>query len=152
MNNANHVTNADTENGKAKVAEEEETMLPKEYPRRLTELCASIPLTDETRCGIGCFRGPLLQRFANKKAYVILYGILGCIFAASYSYFNGTITTLEKRFKIPSKTTGKSLTSSLSMTTEYWSLQVVRSLLISVIDIPLLGNVSLLHYFSSDKC
>lgn len=110
-NNTNHVNNSDAENGKAKVGEEEEeeeTMLPKDYPRRLTELCASMPLTDETTCGIGCFRGPVLQRFANKKAYVILYGILGCIFAASYSYFNGTITTLEKRFKIPSKTTGTS--------------------------------------------
>lgn len=107
-NNTKHLNNSDAENGKPKVVDEEveETRLRKDFPRRLTELCASIPLTDDTRCGIGCFRGPLLQRFANKKAYVILYGILGCIFAASYSYFNGTITTLEKRFKIPSKTTG----------------------------------------------
>jgi hypothetical protein len=80
---------------------EAERMLHRQ--RRLTEY---IVLTDETTCGIGCCKGKLLQRFANKKAYVILYGILGCIFSASYSYFNGTITTLEKRFKIPSKTTG----------------------------------------------
>lgn len=72
--------------------------------RRLTEC---IVLTDDTTCGIACCKGKLLQRFANKKAYVILYGVLGCIFSASYSYFNGTITTLEKRFKIPSKTTGE---------------------------------------------
>lgn len=79
---------------------------PRVHPlqRRLTEY---IVLTEDTTCGIGCCKGRLLQRFANKKAYVILYGILGCIFSASYSYFNGTITTLEKRFKIPSKTTGK---------------------------------------------
>ncbi|KAL1123244.1 hypothetical protein AAG570_002331 [Ranatra chinensis] len=63
-------------------------------------------LTEDTTCGIGCIRGPYLQRFANKKAYVFLYGLLGCVFSAAYSYFNGTITTLEKRFKIPSKTTG----------------------------------------------
>ncbi|XP_039275569.1 solute carrier organic anion transporter family member 74D [Nilaparvata lugens] len=74
--------------------------------RRLTDYYASMPITDETACGIGCFRGPLLQKLANKKAFVILYGILGCIFSACYSYLNGTITTIEKRFRISSKTTG----------------------------------------------
>lgn len=62
---------------------------------------------EDTICGIGCFRGPFLQRFANKKAYVFLYGVLGCIFSASYAYSTGTITTIEKRFKIPSRNTGK---------------------------------------------
>lgn len=92
------------ENGSAKLLEKRRMQMSQ---RRLTEF---IVLSEETSCGIGCCRGRLLQRFANKKAYVILYGILGCIFSASYSYFNGTITTLEKRFKIPSKTTGTSLT------------------------------------------
>lgn len=64
-------------------------------------------LTEETTCGFWIFQGKFLQRFANKKAYVILYGLLGCLFSATYAYFNGTITTLEKRFKIPSRTTGK---------------------------------------------
>lgn len=40
-------------------------------------------------------------RLANKKTYVFLYGIIGCVFSATYAYFNGTITTLEKRYKIP---------------------------------------------------
>lgn len=44
--------------------------------------------------------------FANQTAYVLLYGIVGCIFSMTYAYFNGTITTIEKRFKIPSKNTG----------------------------------------------
>ncbi|ERL86149.1 hypothetical protein D910_03562 [Dendroctonus ponderosae] len=60
----------------------------------------------DTTCGVWCLKGNCLQKFANKKAYVILYGLLGCIFSASFAYFNGTITTLEKRFKIPSRTTG----------------------------------------------
>ncbi|BES92194.1 Organic anion [Nesidiocoris tenuis] len=63
-------------------------------------------ITEETTCGIGCLKGRFLQRFANKKAYVFLYGLMGLILSAAYSYFNGTITTLEKRFKIPSRTTG----------------------------------------------
>lgn len=45
-------------------------------------------------------------RFANQTSYVILYGLVGCIFSMTYAYFNGTITTIEKRFKIPSKNTG----------------------------------------------
>lgn len=86
-----------------------EKMLGNNTKRRLTEYCASLPLTDETSCGLGFCRGPLLQRFANKKAFVILYGILGCIFSACYAYFNGTITTIEKRFRISSKTSGERL-------------------------------------------
>lgn len=74
--------------------------------RGVEDVFRELPITDDTSCGIWCFRGPILQRFANKKAYVFLYGVLGCIFSASYAYFNGTITTIEKRFKIPSKTTG----------------------------------------------
>lgn len=31
---------------------------------------------------------------------------MGSIFAATYAYFNGTITTIEKRYKIPSRNTG----------------------------------------------
>lgn len=48
----------------------------------------------------------MIHRFANKKAYVFLYGLVGCIISATYAYFNGTITTIEKRYKIPSRNTG----------------------------------------------
>lgn len=53
-----------------------------------------------------CWISSISPRFANKKAYVFLYGVVGCIFSAAYAYFNGTITTIEKRYKIPSKNTG----------------------------------------------
>lgn len=45
-------------------------------------------------------------RFANKKVLVGIYGILSFVFASAGSYFNGTITTIEKRYKIPSKNIG----------------------------------------------
>ncbi|XP_018326966.1 solute carrier organic anion transporter family member 5A1 [Agrilus planipennis] len=61
---------------------------------------------DETLCGFWIFKGRFLQKFANKKAFIILYGILGCLYGSTFAYFNGTITTLEKRFKITSRTTG----------------------------------------------
>ncbi|CAO1324723.1 unnamed protein product [Diamesa tonsa] len=73
----------------------------------IDELYKTIPLNDDTTCGVGFIRGRFMQKFfANKKAYVLFYGIVGSIFSATYAYFNGTITTLEKRYKIPSKNLG----------------------------------------------
>lgn len=62
----------------------------------------------DTECGIGpCQSLSFLQKCANDKVYVLVYGILGCIFGSAYAYSNSTISTIEKRFKIPSKVTGK---------------------------------------------
>ncbi|XP_032590483.1 solute carrier organic anion transporter family member 74D [Drosophila grimshawi] len=81
-----------------------------EQDRQTTEeinkLLNDMPLEQNVTCGFWLFRGAFFQRFANQTAYVILYGIVGCIFSMTYAYFNGTITTIEKRFKIPSKNTG----------------------------------------------
>ena len=46
----------------------------------------------------------------------ILFGIAGSVFSATFAYFNGTITTIEKRFKISSTnsamiTTGNNVSS-----------------------------------------
>lgn len=38
--------------------------------------------------------------------YVLLYGVTGCLLGATYAYFNATITTIEKRYRIPSRNTG----------------------------------------------
>lgn len=45
-------------------------------------------------------------RFANKKAFIFVFGVIGLIFASSHAYYNGTISTVEKRFKISSKNMG----------------------------------------------
>ena len=100
-NNRNHQAN----NAVASTMSDKEKMIP---PKDFENLYREHPLTEETTCGFGPVRSAWLQKFANKKAYVFIYGLLGCTFSASYAYFNGTITTLEKRFKIPSRTTGKS--------------------------------------------
>ncbi|CAH0386215.1 unnamed protein product [Bemisia tabaci] len=63
-------------------------------------------LTEDATCGFGCIKGEFLQKCANKKTFAILYGFFSCIFAASFLYFNATISTIEKRFKIPSRQTG----------------------------------------------
>ncbi|XP_017867013.1 PREDICTED: solute carrier organic anion transporter family member 4A1 [Drosophila arizonae] len=81
-----------------------------EQDRLMTEeinkLLNDMPLEKNVTCGFWFLRGTFFQRFANQTAYVLLYGIVGCIFSMTYAYFNGTITTIEKRFKIPSKNTG----------------------------------------------
>ncbi|XP_046672746.1 solute carrier organic anion transporter family member 74D-like [Homalodisca vitripennis] len=75
--------------------------------RRLTDIALQLQNSPgETSCGLGCVQGKLLQKFANKKAFVIMYGVLGIVTGSTNAYFNGTITTLEKRFKIPSTNTG----------------------------------------------
>ncbi|KAL1132404.1 hypothetical protein AAG570_010359 [Ranatra chinensis] len=43
---------------------------------------------------------------ASKKVYVIIYGILGSSQSAIGAYFIGTISTIEKRFKMPSTSSG----------------------------------------------
>lgn len=60
-------------------------------------------------CGITCWHPHWLQKFANTKWFMIIYGLLGTIQATSFLYIVVTLTTLEKRFKIPSQTTGESL-------------------------------------------
>ncbi|XP_054274192.1 solute carrier organic anion transporter family member 74D-like isoform X1 [Macrosteles quadrilineatus] len=57
-------------------------------------------------CGILGFYPQWLQFFASKKTYVILFGLVGLNQLAIGSYAVATITTLEKRFKIQSLTSG----------------------------------------------
>ncbi|XP_050076984.1 solute carrier organic anion transporter family member 74D [Anopheles maculipalpis] len=57
-------------------------------------------------CGISCWHPAWLQRFATARSFIMVYGFLGTVQAMAYIYFVITLTTLEKRFKIPSSTTG----------------------------------------------
>ncbi|KAL5284833.1 hypothetical protein ACFFRR_006885 [Megaselia abdita] len=61
----------------------------------------------DTQCGYLCFQDlGVFKRFTNIRSFVFLYGIVGCVITMTYSYFNGTLTTIEKRFKIPSRNMG----------------------------------------------
>lgn len=57
-------------------------------------------------CGISCWHPNWLQKFSNTRWFMIIYGLLGTVQATCYLYFVVTLTTIEKRFKIPSQTTG----------------------------------------------
>lgn len=63
--------------------------------------------SEDTTCGIGPCTPAWLQKFASKKTYVLVHGLIGMNTFALSSYFIGTISTLEKRFKISSQTSGE---------------------------------------------
>lgn len=90
------------ENSRAEKCDEHEQILQNPNSKRTV-----MQENEDTTCGFWILKGPFLQKFANKKAYVVLFGILGCLYSASYAYFNGIISTVEKRFGIPSKVSGK---------------------------------------------
>ncbi|XP_023287779.1 solute carrier organic anion transporter family member 5A1 [Orussus abietinus] len=57
-------------------------------------------------CGLcGLYPGWLRSR-ANPRNFIAVYGLLGTVQAMAFIYIVVTLTTLEKRFKIPSRTTG----------------------------------------------
>lgn len=62
---------------------------------------------EQNLCGLAKWHPPWMQRYANSKMFMAVYGLMGTIQAMSYMYFVVTMTTIEKRFKIPSQTTGK---------------------------------------------
>ncbi|XP_063222181.1 solute carrier organic anion transporter family member 74D-like [Bacillus rossius redtenbacheri] len=58
------------------------------------------------RCGVGPFHPKWLQKLANTKCFLVVYSILGTVQGMSHIYSSTTLTTIEKRFKIPSRTLG----------------------------------------------
>ncbi|XP_069178837.1 solute carrier organic anion transporter family member 3A1 [Procambarus clarkii] len=68
---------------------------------------SSSPQVDSNDCGLFSFRPAFLQRLANIKIFVFLLSILVTVQQALASgYLNSVITTIEKRYEIPSSLTG----------------------------------------------
>ena len=64
-------------------------------------------LEDLRECGLGACRPKTLQTLANIKVFVLLLSMLVTLQQALASgYFNSVITTIEKRYEIPSSITG----------------------------------------------
>lgn len=61
----------------------------------------NMPKEQDTKCGVGFF-----QKFASKKSFVLIFSLIASAYSGTYSYTMGTITTLEKRYKIPSRYSG----------------------------------------------
>ncbi|XP_021915685.1 solute carrier organic anion transporter family member 5A1 isoform X2 [Zootermopsis nevadensis] len=67
----------------------------------------AILIQDSKDCGILNCRPPFLQRFAGIKVFVLLLSFLVTLQQAlSSGYINSVITTIEKRFEIPSSLSG----------------------------------------------
>ncbi|XP_046422580.1 solute carrier organic anion transporter family member 74D [Neodiprion fabricii] len=63
-------------------------------------------MAGERDCGVFGFYPRWLRGKANFKSFMAVYSLLGTVQAMSFIYITVTLTTLEKRFKIPSRTTG----------------------------------------------
>ncbi|XP_064473133.1 solute carrier organic anion transporter family member 74D-like isoform X1 [Ornithodoros turicata] len=57
-------------------------------------------------CGLGSFRPKCLQFLATPKVFFLVYSIMGILQGAYKTYFVGTMSTIERRFGMSSKTTG----------------------------------------------
>lgn len=56
----------------------------------------------DTECGFGFIRGKWLQKLTSKKSFLFVHAITGMLCSASYHYYSGILTTLEKQFKFTS--------------------------------------------------
>ncbi|XP_034947903.1 solute carrier organic anion transporter family member 74D isoform X2 [Chelonus insularis] len=59
-----------------------------------------------THCGLCGIYPKCFQKLATSHMFIVVYGFLGLVQAMAFIYIVVTLTTLEKRFKIPSQTTG----------------------------------------------
>lgn len=88
-------------------------------------------------CGWSCgFQPKWLQAFANTRSFILVYGFLGTVQSAAFIYFVVTLSTLERRFQIPSRTMGwfsLSLLSTLCVLSQHISLALSLSLPICLI-------------------
>lgn len=62
---------------------------------------------EDSKCGLCGIYPKWLEGRATAKVFIIVYGLLGTVQSMAFVYVMVTLTTLEKRFKIPSQTTGK---------------------------------------------
>ncbi|KAG0722494.1 Solute carrier organic anion transporter family member 4C1 [Chionoecetes opilio] len=69
---------------------------------------------DDTQCGVGGARGGALQWLATPLTYLVLSSAAALVQGMFYTFANATLSTIERRFRLPSKvsafiTTGNDL-------------------------------------------
>lgn len=75
---------------------------PSLLSQNIDDIIQKLPVTSDIKFGLWIVNGKKLQKFAKIQWYVVVYGFLSLFFSASLAYYTGTITTIEKRFQIPS--------------------------------------------------
>ncbi|OQV25265.1 Solute carrier organic anion transporter family member 4C1 [Hypsibius exemplaris] len=58
------------------------------------------------RCGLFCWKPEFMQKLRNMKVFLLVFIITGMSQGMYYSYWNMTLSSIEKRLQIPSRTTG----------------------------------------------
>lgn len=76
-----------------------------EDPKSEEQICLQNGAVEETSVQNNFEKG-FFRKFYNIKCFVFIFGVAGCLMGASSAYFNGIVTTLEKRFKISSQNIG----------------------------------------------
>ena len=66
----------------------------------------SVAPVDVRLCGIGSLRPKWIQGLATTKMFMFIFGMIGILQGAAFTYMIGSITTLEKRYAFGSKITG----------------------------------------------
>lgn len=113
--NTNHnVNTSETERMLPMKKELSKKELKLEEREKLKDIRENLKLSKDIQCGMGFLRGRFLQVFATQETFVILYGILGATMNAAGSYYSGHLSTIEKRFRIPSSSIGKYLICTTS--------------------------------------
>lgn len=77
--------------------QEHETFLEASSPN-----CIENDSDEDTRCGFGFIRGASIQKLASKKSFLVVHALTGMMYSASFHYYSGTLTTLEKHYKFSS--------------------------------------------------
>lgn len=60
----------------------------------------------DTTCGYSAFKGSFLQFSATKNMFIIVNGFASCLVTACFTYFSGSISSIEKLYGIPSQKSG----------------------------------------------
>lgn len=62
---------------------------------------------NDTSCGYSVLKGSFLQFFlARKNCFIVVNGVAGCLMTACFTYFSGSISSIEKLYGIPSQQSG----------------------------------------------
>lgn len=67
---------------------------------------SDFPVAEDTTCGYSVLKGSFFQYLATKNSYIVVNGLAGCLITACFTYFSGSISTMEKLFGIHSQRSG----------------------------------------------
>lgn len=90
------------------------------------------------QCGMGGCRPKALQRFANPRMFFIVYSLMGILQGAYKTYMVGTLSTIERRYAMSSKTTGIILIADnlspiiINLLAGYYASRISRPKLMSI--------------------